>query len=108
MEQTEHQNHETPATQPKQASNKRGYIILLNIFLAIIVASQVRVWQAGPFSGYLFSLTFIGLALVCLGAYGAVGWDKLSTVRKLLVLAEIGIGLALIFEYEPVVGLILR
>ncbi len=82
--------------------------MLLNIFLVLVIASQFRVWWSGSFSGYLFFLTFIGLALVCLGAYMAVGWGKSGTVRKLLVLAEIGIGLAIIFEYEPVVGFLFR
>ena len=88
--------------------NKGGYIILLNIFLVIIIATQVRVWQTGPFSGYFFIQTFLGLALLCLGAFGAIRWRKLGTVRKLLVLAEIGMGLAIMFEYEPVVGFLLR
>lgn len=103
MEEQNHQIHEVP-----KSGNRKGYTILLNIFLVLIIASQFRVWWSGPFSGYLFSLTFIGLALVCLGAYGAVGWSKLSTVRKLVVLAEIGIGLAIIFEYEPIVSFLLR
>lgn len=90
-----------------EQSNRKGHIVLLNIFLVLIIASQFRVWWSGPFSSYLFFLTFIGLALVCLGAYGAIGWGKLGTVRKLLVLAEIGIGLAMIFEYEPIVDFLL-
>lgn len=80
---------------------------ILNAALVLIIASQLRVWRSGSFSGYLFFLTFIGLALVCLGAYGAIGWGKLGVVRKLVVLAEIGVGLAIIFEYEPIVGVLI-
>lgn len=81
---------------------------IFNAVLILVIISQLRVWLSGPFSGYLFFLTFIGLALVCLGAYGAIGWVKLGMVRKLLVLAEISIGLAIMLEYEPVVGFLLR
>lgn len=84
------------------------YLRFLNVVLGLIIVSQLRVWLSGPFSGYLFFLTLIGLALVCLGAYGVFGWGKLSPVRKLIVLAEIGIGFAIMFEYEPVVGFLLR
>lgn len=111
----------------------KKYFQFLNIVLGLVIASQFRVWWSGPFSGYLFSLTFIGLALVCLGSYGATRWgpvrgktpaedgssadhafqagrtsNGMGIVRKLLVLAEIGIGLALIFEYELIVGSLLR
>lgn len=86
----------------------KKYLHFLNMVLGLIIVSQLRVWLSGPFSGYLFFLTFIGLALVCLGAYGAIGWAKLGAVRKLLVLAEIGIGFAIMFEYEPIVGFLLR
>ncbi len=94
--------------EPIKQSNRRGYIVFLNIILALIVASQIRAWYAGPYSGYFFMQTFLGLALLCLGAFGAVGWGKSGIVRKLLVLAEIGIGLAILFEYEPIVGFLLR
>ena len=86
----------------------KKYINLLNIVLVLIIAAQFRVWMSGPFSGYLFVETFFGLALLCLGAYGAVKWNKHQIVWKLTTLAVIFFGLSLLFQYEPVVGFLLR
>ena len=88
--------------------SRRSYITLLNIFLTIVVASQVRVWYAGPFSGYLFTQTFIGLAILCLGAYGIFRWNKYGVIKKIFVIALICVSLAILFEYEPVVSYLLR
>ena len=89
-------------------SNKRGYIILFNIFLALIIASQVRVWHAGPFNGYLFMQTFMGLALTILGVYGSFQWNRSGITKRTLTIALVCIGVAILFEYEPVVSYLLR
>ncbi len=91
-----------------KSNNRKRYIIFLNIFLAIIVASQVRVWQAGPFSGYFFMQTFMGLVLLCLGAYGIFRWNKYGIIKRALIITLVAIGVAIFFEYEPVVGYLLR
>lgn len=88
--------------------NRRSYVILLNIFLALIVTSQIRVWYAGPFSGYFFMQTLMGLALLCLGAYGIFRWKKYGIIKRALIIILVGIGVAILFEYEPVVSYLLR
>ena len=86
----------------------KRYINLLNIFLALVIASQLRVWLSGPFSGYLFTQTFIGLAILCLGAYGIFRWNKYGVIKKIFVIALICASVAILFEYEPVVSYLLR
>ena len=86
----------------------KKYINLLNTVLALVIVAQFRVWMSGPFSSYLFVETFFGLALLCLGAYGTVRWKKHKIGWKLTTLAVIFFGLSLLFQYEPVVGFLLR
>lgn len=116
MEQTEHQNHEAPAAPANKASNRKGYIALFNIFLAIVVASQVRVWYAGPFNTYIFMQTFMGLFFLVFGSFKAVNWkifarsygDYDLVARRLKAYAyaypaiELGLGTAFLFNYHPV------
>ena len=111
MEEQNHQTHEVP-----KSSNRKGYIILLNIFLAIIVASQVRVWQAGPFSGYLFMQTFMGFFFLVFGFFKALNWkifagsygDYDLIARRLKAYAyaypaiELGLGAAFLLNYQPI------
>ena len=80
----------------------RGYIILLNIFLAIIVASQVRVWQAGLFSGYFFMQTFMGLSLIVLGVYQVLLRKDLKNIELLYPAIEIFLGTVFLYEFIPV------
>lgn len=100
-----------------QPSNHRGYIILLNIFLAIIVASQVRVWQAGLFSGYFFMQTFMGLFFLVFGSFKAINWkvfalsygdyDLIARRSKIYAYAypaiELGLGTAFLLDYQPII-----
>jgi hypothetical protein len=84
----------------------KRYLHLLNIILALILVSQIRAWLVGPYSGYLFMRTFLGLVLVCSGAYQFFRWNKYGTVRKGASIAGFCIGLALLFDYEPVSSLL--
>ena len=83
-------------------NNKKGYIILLNIFLALIVASQIRVWRAGPFSGYFFLQTFVGLALIVLGVYQTLRRKELKNIELPYPAIEIFLGAAFLYEFMPV------
>jgi len=84
------------------------HLHLVNIILALIVLSQAITWMAGPYSGYLFMRVFIGLAMLSLGIYGAYYWKQHDRPRRVVVLLIILVGLAFVFEYEPIVTLILR
>lgn len=92
----EEQAHQT------QHKNRKGYITLLNIFLAIVVASQIRVWQAGPFSGYFFMQTFMSLALLTLGAYGILKWKEFVGIEKFSPFVAISLGVIFWYGYWPI------
>ena len=84
------------------------YTNLFNIFLALVAVSQLITWMSSPFSGYVFMRIFLGLALLCLGAYGIWMWKKLGMALRFFILVGIFIGTALLVEYEPIAGYLLR
>ena len=94
----------------------KGYIILLNIFLAIIAASQVRVWQTGPFNSYLFMQTFMGFFFLVFGFFKALNWKvfaqsygdydliakRLRAYGYAYPAIELGLGAAFVLNYQPI------
>ena len=107
------QNQETHLN---PSSNRKGYIILLNIFLALIVASQIRVWQAGPYSGYVFMQTFMGFWFLVFGFFKALNWkvfamaygdyDLIARRSKIYAYAypaiELSLGAVFLLNYQPI------
>lgn len=78
-----------------------------NVVLALVLVAQIRAWLTG-YSNYLFMATFVGLLFLYFGTQELLRWHKHKIAKRVIALAIVCIGVAIFFEYEPVVGSLFR